>query len=126
PIGLPDAIMVRPTVICIFDRLDDNVTMVTPVWPQAGTSARAAYEAAQERLADAVSDFERTLPFRRDSADGLETLPAPQANMSKDDFKAMVETCKEYIRAGDAFQIVPSQRFSLPFKLPPLSLYRAL
>src|SRR5260370_3302929 len=46
--------------------------------------------------------------------------------MSKDEFKAMVETCKEYIRAGDAFQIVPSQRFSLPFRLPPLSLYRSL
>ncbi len=126
PIGLPDAIMVRPTLICIFDRLEDNVTLVTPVWPQAGTNARAAYEAAQERLADAVSDFERTLPFRREGADALENLPDPQANMSKDEFKNMVEVCKEYIRAGDAFQIVPSQRFSLPFKLPPLSLYRSL
>jgi anthranilate synthase component I len=126
PIGLPDAIMVRPTLICIFDRLEDNVTIVTPVWPQSGTSARAAYEAAQERLADAVSDFERTLPFRRDDADALETLPEPQANMTKDEFKNMVEVCKEYIRAGDAFQIVPSQRFSLPFKLPPLTLYRSL
>ena len=73
-----------------------------------------------------MSDFERSLPFRRESADALEDLPEPQANMSKDEFKAMVETCKEYIRAGDAFQIVPSQRFSLPFKLPPLSLYRSL
>jgi len=118
PIGLPDAIMVRPTLICIFDRLEDQVTLVTPVWPQAGTNARAAYEAAQERLADAVSDFERTLPFRREGADALDGLPEPQANMSKDDFKKMVATCKEYIRAGDAFQIVPSQRFSLPFKLP--------
>jgi anthranilate synthase component I len=126
PIGLPDAIMTRPTLICIFDRLEDNVTLVTPAWPQPGTSARAAYEAAQERLGDAVSDFERTLPLRRDSADDLDALPAPQANMSKEDFKRMVETCKEYIRAGDAFQIVPSQRFSLPFKLPPLSLYRSL
>jgi anthranilate synthase component 1 len=56
----------------------------------------------------------------------LDDLPEPQANMSKDAFKKMVETCKEYIRAGDAFQIVPSQRFSVPFKLPPLSLYRSL
>src|SRR6266436_2799279 len=126
PIGLPDAIMVRPTLICIFDRLEDNVTLVTPVWPQTGIGARAAYEAAQERLADAVSDFERSLPFRRESADALENLPEPQANMSKDAFKKMVEICKEYIHAGDAFQIVPSQRFSLPFKLPPLSLYRSL
>ena len=47
PIGLPDAIMVRPTLICIFDRLEDNVTLVTPAWPQPGTSARAAYEAAE-------------------------------------------------------------------------------
>ena len=126
PIGLPDAIMVRPTIICIFDRLEDNVTLVSPAFPTAGTSARAAYEAAQERLADAVSDFERALPFRRDSASELDELPEPQPNMSKEDFKKMVATCKEYIRAGDAFQIVPSQRFSLPFELPPLSLYRAL
>src|SRR5499427_7189551 len=99
PIGLPDAIMVRPTLICIFDRLEDNVTMVTPVWPQPGITARAAYEAAEERLADAISDFERSLPFRRDSSELLDTLPEPQANMSKDAFKRMVETCKEYVRA---------------------------
>ena len=83
PIGLPDAIMVRPTLICIFDRLEDNVTLVTPAWPQAGIGARAAYEAAQERLADAVSDFERSLPFRRESADALDGLPEPQANMTE-------------------------------------------
>jgi anthranilate synthase component 1 len=126
PIDLPDAVMVRPTLICIFDRLEDNVAMVTPVWPQASIGARAAYEAAQERLADAVSDFERSLPYRRENAAAVEALGEPQANMSKDDFKKMVDVCKEYIRAGDAFQIVPSQRFSLPFKLPPLSLYRSL
>src|SRR6266436_5809136 len=107
PIGLPDAIMMRPTLICIFDRLEDNVTLVTPVWPQTGIGARAAYEAAQERLADAVSDFERSLPFRRESAEALGKLPPPQANMTPDEFKAIVEVCKEYIRAGDAFQIVP-------------------
>ena len=126
PIGLPDAIMVRPTLICVFDRLEDNVAMVTPVWPQDGIGARAAYEAAEERLADAVSDFERSLPYRRENNEALDSLPEPQANMSKDAFKKMVDICKEYVLAGDAFQIVPSQRFSLPFKLPPLALYRSL
>src|SRR5260370_5260781 len=91
PIGLPDSIMARPTLVCIFDRLEDNVTLVTPAWPQAGIGARAAYEAAQERLADAVSDFERSLPFRRESGDALVRLPEPQANMTKDEFKQMVE-----------------------------------
>ena len=75
PIGLPDAIMVRPTIICIFDRLEDNATIITPVWPQAGVPARAAYEAAQERIDDTVADFERTLPPRQESADALEALP---------------------------------------------------
>lgn len=126
PLDLPDAIMVRPTIVCVFDRLEDVVTLVTPVWPQPGLSARAAYDAASERLADAVSDFERSLPIRRESADALAPLPAPTANMSEAEFKNMVSVCKEYIAAGDAFQIVPSQRFSLPFKLPPLSLYRSL
>ena len=126
PLNLPDAIMVRPTIVCVFDRLEDVVNLVTPVWPQDGVSARAAYDAAAERLADSAGNFERTLPSRRESADALEPLPAPTPNMTEAEFKNMVSVCKEYIAAGDAFQIVPSQRFSLPFKLPPLSLYRSL
>src|SRR5471030_449266 len=126
PLNLPDAIMVRPTIVCVFDRLEDVVTLVTPVWPQPDVGARAAYDAASERLADAVSDFERSLPTRREGEDVLAALPAPTPNMSEAEFKNMVSVCKEYILAGDAFQIVPSQRFSLPFKLPPLSLYRSL
>jgi len=126
PLNLPDAIMVRPTIVCVFDRLEDVVTLVTPVWPQPEVGARAAYDAASERLADAASDFERSLPTRREGDDALADLPAPTPNMSEAEFKNMVSVCKEYIAAGDAFQIVPSQRFSLPFKLPPLSLYRSL
>ncbi len=114
PVGLPDAIMVRPTIICIFDRLEDSVTMVTPVWPQKDTTARAAYEAAQERLADAVSDFERSLPFRRENADALDAVGEPQANMSKDAFKKMVETCKEYIRAATPSRSCPRSAFRCP------------
>jgi anthranilate synthase component 1 len=125
PLNLPEAIMLRPTIICIFDRLEDMVTVITPVWPRADVDAESAFDLARERLADAMADFERTLP-RRDTGRELEELPAPQANMSKQAFLDMVERCKEYVHAGDAFQIVPSQRFSLPFELPPLALYRSL
>ena len=52
--------------------------------------------------------------------------PAPASNFTKPDFLAAVDRCKDYIAAGDAFQIVISQRFSVPFVLPPFSLYRAL
>jgi anthranilate synthase component 1 len=53
-------------------------------------------------------------------------VPEPESNFSRDEFVAVVERVKEYIRAGDAFQVVPSQRFSAPFALPPFALYRAL
>ncbi|MGE0424997.1 MAG: anthranilate synthase component I [Reyranellaceae bacterium] len=125
PLNLPEAIMMRPSIICIFDRLEDMVTVITPVWPRADVDPESAYDLARERLADAMADFERTLPHR-DTGRELESLPEPQANMSKQAFLDMVERCKEYVYAGDAFQIVPSQRFSLPFDLPPLALYRSL
>jgi anthranilate synthase component 1 len=126
PLNLPEAILLRPTIVCIFDRLADMVSLVTPVWPASGMTAEAAYALARERLADVVADLDRSLPYRREASAVTHAAPEPVANMSKQQFKDMVERCKEYIRAGDAFQIVPSQRFAVPFRLPPIALYRAL
>jgi len=125
-LGLPDGTFVRPTVIAIFDRVEDSVTIVTPVWLRADVSARAAYAQACERLSDIVQDFERALPARRNSLDDLANLPEPKSNMTREQFHGMVAQAKEYILAGDIFQAVLSQRFSLPFSLPPFALYRAL
>jgi len=126
PLDLPEAIMLRPTIICIFDRLADMVSLVTPVWPTADMGAEAAYALAGERLADVVADLDRSLPYRREATAATHAAPEPVANMSKQQFQDMVARCKEYIHAGDAFQIVPSQRFAVPFRLPPIALYRAL
>jgi anthranilate synthase component 1 len=125
-LGLPDAIFFRPTLVAVFDRVEDQVTIVTPVWPSAGVSAEAAYQQASERLADAVADFERSLPYRREPVEASGDLPEPRSNMSRERFHDMVRQGKEYIFAGDVFQVVLSQRFAVPFRLPPLALYRAL
>ena len=125
-LGVPDGLFLRPTLICIFDRLEDIVTIVTPVWPDPGLSAEAALTAAHNRLADAVSDFQRSLPYRREGAMEEAELPEPSSNTTREQFHEMVEKSKAYIQAGDAFQIVPSQRFSIPFTLPPMALYRSL
>ncbi|BBK32011.1 anthranilate synthase component 1 [Stella humosa] len=125
-LGVPDSIFVRPTVIAIFDNILDRVTLVTPVRPVAEVAARAAYDSARERLADVLADLERSLPHRRERSAEAGEIPEPRSNMTPERFKWMVEQCKEYIRAGDAFQVVPSQRFSVPFRLPPMALYRAL
>ena len=124
-LGLPDAVFMRPTVTAVFDNIHDRVVIVTPVWPSSELSARAAYDLARERLADVVADFDRGLPHRTDGH-GATTQPVPVSNVTREQYHAMVERAKKYIAAGDIFQVVPSQRFTLPFDLPPFSLYRAL
>ncbi|WP_207458480.1 anthranilate synthase component I [Azospirillum sp. SYSU D00513] len=125
-LNVPDAILTRPSIVAIFDSHADLVTLVTPVWPEAGVDSQAAYARARERLSDAVADIERPLPHRREprSEDGLPL--AWTSNTTREEYHAIVERAKEYIRAGDIFQCVPSQRIRIPFKPTPLALYRTL
>jgi anthranilate synthase component 1 len=124
-LGLPEAILVRPTITAIFDNIRDEIIVVTPVWPQAGVPARAAYAQAAERLQDMVTDLER-MGVPQPAPDIEAALGPAESNTSHADYLAMVEKAKEYIRAGDIFQVVPSQRFRRSFSLPPFALYRAL
>jgi anthranilate synthase component 1 len=125
-LGLPDGMLLRPTAIAVFDTIEDKVTVITPVWPEGGMNAQAAYDAARKRLADVVADFGRSLPYRRSAPTEIDQLPMPASNVGREGYHAMVAKAKEYVFAGDIFQVVPSQRFRLPFKLPPFALYRAL
>jgi len=124
-LGLPDAMLMRPTVVLVFDNVLDRVTVVTPVYPERTFSASAAYDRARERLSTTVADLGRGLP-QQPVPSGPGPMPTPVSNMTREQYHGMVERAQHYIRAGDAFQVVPSQRFSLPFRLPPLALYRSL
>ncbi len=126
PLGLPDAILLRPTITAIFDNVRDEILIVTPVWPEKGVDARAAYARASERLQDAADDLERPAPASPPVPENLPAFTAIESNTTHDDYLKIVERAKEYIRAGDVFQVVPSQRFRRAFTLPPFSLYRAL
>ena len=126
PIGVPDAVMMRPTLMVVFDSVKDEISVVTPVRPQAGVSAKAAWEDAQARLGGVVETLEGPLEHSPPAADP-HLLAAPSAsNTPEAHYRDMVDRAKEYIRAGDIFQVVLSQRFTSPFQLPPFSLYRAL
>lgn len=124
-LDVPDGMFLRPTVIAIFDNASDNVFVVTPVYPDTEVSAEAAFEAAQQRLARTIQDFESPLPPQPVESEALD-LPEPVSNMEKSGFYAMVDKAKEYILAGDIFQVVLSQRFKLPFTLPSFAFYRSL
>ena len=125
-LDLPDAMFLRPTVMAVFDNIEDAVTVITPVWPDADRDARAAYDQACARLAEVIADLERSLPSPPEAAAEPGAPAKPVSNTSRRDYHAMVDKAKAYILAGDILQVVPSQRFAVPFRLSPFALYRAL
>ncbi len=126
PLGIPDAMLVRPTVIVAFDTVKDTITVVTPVRPHASVTATAALARAGERLSAVVDALDQPLDKSATEVDAGPLDVKPRSNTAPDEFKRMVMRAKDYITAGDIFQVVLSQRFEAPFKLPPFSLYRAL
>ena len=120
----PEAILMRPSLLAIFDTLKDELYLTAPVYVRAGVTALQAYEAANSRIGDAISRLSRATPAAPALVD-LEKIEV-SSNTSRDEYFAMVARAKEYITAGDIFQVVLSQRFSADFKLPPTALYRAL
>lgn len=125
PLGLPDAMMLRPSVVAVLDGVKGEVALCAPAWHQDGLSARAAYAQAAERLAEALRSLDRQPHEPRALGEDLK-VGELRSNFSKPDYLAAVEKAKDYIRAGDIFQVVPSQRWSMDFPLPPFALYRSL
>ncbi len=125
PIGIPDGMFLRPTIVAVFDSVKDELSIVTPVRPQPRLSAKAAYARASDRISMIIDQLDMPLP-RSASLNGASSFTMPASNVSEVDYKKMVKKAKEYIAAGDIFQVVLSQRFSAPFDLQPFSLYRAL
>jgi anthranilate synthase component I len=122
---LPDMLFVRPTVILVFDRLKDEMFLVAPVWN--GVEDVHAVELASERLDDterlldgAVDKTVTNLEVRETETIMLKPVLPPSR------YREMVLRAQHYIAAGDIFQVVLAQRFTAPFALPPVDLYRAL
>ena len=124
-IDTPDSMLVRPSLIAIFDRLKDSITFVVQVRPAEWDDAAAAWQDAQARISSALDALDAPMP-PTEAGESTAALPEPQSNMGKDYFLGMVDTAKGHIRAGDIFQVVLSQRFSIPFHLPAINLYRSL
>jgi anthranilate synthase component I len=124
-LGVPDGLMLRPTLFAIFDNVADELSLVAPCYPRPDISAETAYDRALARLAEAEAALDQPRSHAVPPVT-LPPLPAPTSNFTKQGFIDAVLRGKEYIAAGDAFQIVLSQRFATPFALPPFTLYRAL
>jgi anthranilate synthase component I len=123
PLGLPDAIMTRPSIVAVFDSIAQEIVLVTAVRPSAA-SAEEAYEAAVARLERIAVELHQPAPRHAPHAPWK---PEPlQTPVSRADYAKIVDRAKEYIRAGDIFQVVPSHRLRTRFELDSFAFYRAL
>jgi anthranilate synthase component 1 len=125
-LGLPDMALMLSDAIVAFDHLKHEVTVLANAFVDEDGGFEAAYARAEELIADVRARLAGPLP----RADGAATAPRPEPeftpNMSRDEFEAMVARIVEYVHAGDAFQVVPSQRWSADVPVEPFSIYRGL
>jgi anthranilate synthase component 1 len=123
-LGLPDMALMLSDVIVAFDHLRHTVTILANAYLDDGSDLETAHARAVEAIRQVRTRLAGPLP-------ALETHPArpePQfeSNMTREHFEANVARIVEYIRAGDAYQVVPSQRWSAPTPVEPFSIYRGL
>lgn len=135
PLGIPDAVLIRPSLVMIFDNLKRSASLATTVWPRDDIEPDSAYEQAVGRLIAATKALERRLSIRYVSAPSqLTSEPVSEdtlskqikSNLTQDQYVKIVEKAKHYIMNGDIFQAVLSQRFSLSLRIPTFTLYRSL
>ena len=121
-IGLPDMALMISDVLLAFDHQRHEVTVIANAFVEDG-GIEAAYEGAVETIAEVRDRLREPVPV----ADaGRADAPRFESNLTQDQFEAIVTRIIEYVHAGDAFQVVPSQRFSAPSPVEAFSIYRGL
>ena len=124
-LGIPDLVAMITGPVVIFDHLRRSLTIVAPCRLDAGGDVEAAYRRTVATLSDLKGRLSGTVPHRAARA-GEATLGPVASNVTRERFEESVERAREYIFAGDAFQVVPSQRFSASVDLDPFAVYRGL
>lgn len=126
---IPDGMLMRPKTLAIFDNVKNMICLVRPVYTHAenaSTTAEETYNHHLEKLMTLRHRLEKAPLDNQEKESALELPLDVKSNTSEDEYKAMVEKAVEYIRAGEIFQCVPSQRFSMDFDLGSFDLYRSL
>jgi anthranilate synthase component 1 len=128
PLGLPDLALMFTDTLVVFDHLRHTVTVVANVYATDAEPLAQAYARAADQIAEIRARLAAPLPPAPPAAANgpPRAVPEFQSNMSRERFEAMVERIVRYIHAGDAFQVVPSQRFSAPVPVEAFSIYRGL
>lgn len=124
PLDLSDAVMARPALVAIFDSVKHEIVLIAAAYPDTASDPVQAYAAAEARLEDFEDRLRGPLPIQRE----VEPVPAPDFHSPVDEaaFGRIVARAKDYIAAGDIFQVVLAHRFSAPWSQDPFAFYRSL
>ena len=126
-LGLPDVCLMFFNTLVIFDNVYKTCKVVhAPMLD--GTSVHKAYDAALAKIRELCERLRApdTLSLADDITPGGPLTLEYASNITRERYMEMVETCKEYIRAGDIFQVVPSQRLTATTDVDPFNIYRTL
>lgn len=129
PLGIPQALLMRPRVLAIFDNVKQQITLATTIFEHAGNSAdvQAIYKKSSLLLNNALEKLSEKLDSQLIEKKTALTHPqTPQPDMTREQYHAFVNKAVDYIKDGEIFQVVPSQRFEIDFDLPSFELYRSL
>jgi anthranilate synthase component 1 len=126
PLGLPDMALMLSDALVVFDHLKHTVTILANADLQAEPDVERAYEQAARMIAEVRCVLAGPVPRSEPLQTAGRELPSFESNMSQAQFEGVVTRIVEYIYAGDAFQVVPSQRWSAPVPVEAFSIYRGL
>jgi anthranilate synthase component I len=126
PVGLPDMALMLSDSLLAFDHLKHTVTILANADLRAEPDVERAYATAARTIGDVREVLAGPVPPGRGAQAGVRAMPSFHSNMARAGFEAMVERVVEYIYAGDAFQVVPSQRWSAAVPVEAFSIYRGL
>ncbi|MED5261011.1 MAG: anthranilate synthase component I [Myxococcota bacterium] len=125
PLGLPEIAFVFPEIVAVYDNVKHTVLIVRHAYIEEGRSPEACYREVSAEIDRFVQKLREPLP-RRDSRSDVSEPMEVEHSMTREDYLSIVERAKEYIRAGDIFQVVLSQSFTLPLQVEPFEIYREL
>lgn len=125
-INIPDAVMIRPKIVAVFDNIKDTINIMTSVYPQKNIKADFAIDQAFYRIDKAIKKINKDIPKNSLNNKKVNDLINFKSNYTKNEYFEIIKKAKSYIRKGDIFQVVPSQRFQTNYNLDALTLYRSL
>jgi anthranilate synthase component 1 len=125
-INIPDAIMIRPKLVAVFDNIKDTINIMTSVYPNKNMKAEEALKNSEEYIDQAINKLNKDIPLNLFNLAKNDKNINFKSNYTEKEYYSIIEKAKTYIKKGDVFQVVTSQRFTSDYNLNALALYRSL